>query len=66
MTASSMLPGQSIRARSGALRIQFDPAWSKSRPFLTYAEGTATGAFTTLWLAKQSLCATNARWSNPS
>ena len=38
-----MKPGQSIRY--ALWRIQYDPDWSKSRPFKVYNNGTAGLAF---------------------
>lgn len=35
-----MKQGQSIRAVKGALRIEYDPAWSPTRPFKLVVNGT--------------------------
>jgi hypothetical protein len=40
-----MKQGQSTRALGGKVRIKYDPAWSPSKPFLTYRNGTAGVSF---------------------
>ena len=40
--------GQDLRSTCGRARVHYDPAWSPSRPFLTFADGTAGARFTTL------------------
>lgn len=55
--------GQSIRARGGSLRICYDPAWSPSRPYCTFENGTAKRSFGSLFSAIYSLTRTSARWT---
>lgn len=40
-----MKQGQSIRALSGKVRVEYDPEWSPSKPYATFIQGTAGPRF---------------------
>jgi len=61
---NSIKPGQSIRARGGSLRIQYDPEWSPSAPFITFKNGTAGKHCRTLIHAIDTLTQRSARWTD--
>lgn len=53
-----MKQGQNIRACDGALRIQYDPKWSRTRPFAVFVGGaamirTVTLGAATEWLSRK-------------